>query len=231
MRCVRTILLVGALALLNGCETSGLLDGYESSSPGAETIASGLREALSVGSGRVVDALGTAGGFTGSPFHIPLPDELQAARGIAARFGLGGIFDELEAKMNEAAEAAVPEARAIFLGAITSMTFEDAMAVYNGPPDAATRYLRASTEKTLEARMRPLIDEELDQVGATRTLERLLNAYNALPLVDPVDADLAGHVSNYASEAVFTQLAREEAAIRDDPLKRSTELLRRVFGP
>lgn len=239
---MRKVLQVCALAAcsigLSACE-SGALNGaladilQSSDSQGglsSETVARGLREALTVGSERVVDTLGSEGGFANSVFHIPLPQKLVEAKEVAGMFNLTGPFDTLEAKMNEAAEAAVPQARDLFVTAIRGMTFADVMEIYQGPADAATQYLKRSTGATLQDNMQPIIDKHLRSIGAVQTFSDLLTQYNALPLVKPIDADLNGHVSGYATDAIFTQLAAEEAAIRQDPLKRTTALLRQVFG-
>ena len=226
-----------ATITLAGCESTALveeLEGFlQTSGDGAlseQTIARGLSEALTVGSDRVVSTLGNSGGFADSAFRIPLPDTFLKAQETAARFGLSGPFDELEERMNLAAEAAVPQARSLLLGAVNNLTFADVMGIYRGPEDAATQYLKGATGEEIDRRMRPIVNEQLNQVGAVSTFKSLVKQYNALPLVKPIDADLEGHVTNYASAALFTQLAAEEAAIRKDPLKRSTELLRRVFG-
>ena len=195
-----------------------------------QTIAAGLREALEVGSDRAVDALGSPGGFYRSAYHIPLPERLQQAQEVAERFGLGGLFDDMETKLNRAAEAAAPRARALFIGAIRQLTFQDVMAIYQGGDDAATRYLKRTTSAALRAQMQPVVESSLAEVGAVNTFETLAEQYNRLPLVTPIDADLTGHVLTYASDAIFARLAREEAAIRRNPAKRTTELLRQVFG-
>ena len=232
----RNLLLGTFLVLGAGCEsTGGLGDLLGASTAGTaglsnQTIADGLREALTVGSDRVVSSLGAEDGFLKSAFHIPLPQKLQDARGIASNFGLAGPFDELELKMNRAAEKAAPQARDLFVSSIKQMSFQDVLAIYNGPEDSATQFLKASTGEQLMTQMRPVIDNTLAEVGAVQTFNGLIDKYNALPLVTPVNADMSGHVLEYAQSAVFTQLATEEAAIRQNPLKRSTELLRKVFG-
>ena len=195
-----------------------------------DTIASGLREALRVGSQRAVSKLGTPNGFLRSSFRIPLPDSLREAQDVARRFGLAGFFDELEVRLNRAAEEAAPKAQKLFVTAIRQLTFEDVMAIYNGPDDAATRYLKRTTAVQLRAEMRPIVDDALSSVGAVSTFNALVDEYNRLPLVTPIDADLTRHVLDHASDALFTQVAREEAAIRRNPAKRTTELLQTVFG-
>jgi hypothetical protein len=231
---LQALTIVWMTFVLAACETmpdlSGLLDPPSQAGLSNQTIANGLREALQVGSSRAVASLGAHDGFLSSAFRIPLPDELQQAQAIASRFGLGGLFDELEVKLNRAAEAAAPQAKQLFVGAIRQMTFSDVMAIYRGPEDAATQYLRRTTEQQLMAQMRPIVDRSLSQVGALTAFQDLANRYNRLPLVEPVDADVSQHVLNYANKALFTELASQEAAIRRDPAKRTSQLLRQVFG-
>ena len=235
MRHFRILLLFGLMGSLGGCESTALLDDILQASQQNQgltnqTIANGLREALNVGSGRVVDSLGRSGGFADTSFRIPLPEQLQKAKAVASRFGLSGPLDDLENRMNKAAEAAVPQARVLFLDAIKAMTFEDVLAIYRGGDDAATQYLKSKTTASLDSKMRPIISKNLQDVGAVQILSNVLKQYNAIPLVKPIDPDLNGHVSHYATEAIFVQLAEEEAAIRRDPVKRTTALLKRVFG-
>lgn len=194
------------------------------------TIAAGLREALEIGSRQAVRELGRPDGFLDSRFHIPLPESLQQAREVAGRFGLAGMFDEMEIELNRAAEAAVPEAQKLFVAAIRQLTFDDVMRIYGGSDDAATRYLRRTTSAELSRQMRPIVDASLAEVGALNTFSSLVEQYNRLPLVAPIDADLTSHVLQYADDALFALVAREEAAIRRNPAKRTTELLREVFG-
>ena len=227
--------LLSLIFLFGGCESLPELN-QVLNVPTAEdvvstgTIAAGLREALEMGSRQSVRVLGRPDGFLDSRFHIPLPDSLQQGRDIAGRFGLAGMFDEMEVQLNRAAEAAVPKAQKLFVDAIRQLTFDDVMKIYNGPDDAATRYLRRTTSAELSRQMRPIVDASLAEVGALNTFSSLAEQYNRLPLVPPIDADLSSHVLRYAEDALFTLVAQEEAAIRRNPAKRTTELLREVFG-
>ena len=195
-----------------------------------ETIAAGLREALIVGAEHATMELGRSNGFLKSPFHIPLPESLQQAQEVAGRFGFAGIFDEMEVELNRAAEVAVPKAQKLFVAAIRQLTFDDVMSIYRGPDDAATRYLKRSTSAELRTQMRPIVTASLAEVGALNTFKSLADQYNRLPLVAPINADLTSYVLDHASSAAFTLVAREEAAIRRNPAKRTTELLQQVFG-
>lgn len=235
-----TALLCSTLALfgLTSCESGALQDILASTSAGesngalsSDTIARGLKEALTVGTGRVVDNLGANDGFFGSSeYRIPLPESLQKVKNAASAVGLGSYFDELELKMNRAAEAATPKARSLFVSAISQLTFQDVMGIYRGENNAATTYLQGKMAAPLKEEMRPLINKSLAEVGAVNVFNDLVSRYNRIPLVDDIDANLDEHVLGYANTAIFSQLEEQEAAIRKDPVARSTALLRQVFG-
>lgn len=196
-----------------------------------DEITAGLKEALSKGSSSVVAQLGAEGGFSDdSLIHIPLPASLQKAREVASKVGLEGRFDDLELKLNRAAEAATPKAKDLFLGAIKSMSVDDARGILQGPDDAATQYFRETTGTDLAAEMRPLIDNALAEVGAVKSFNDLLSRYNRIPLAPKVEADLTGHVVEEGTDGIFVYLAKEETSIRENPLKRTSDILKRVFG-
>lgn len=194
-------------------------------------IGAGLKEALEVGTVRVVDTLGREDGFNGDPLiRIPLPESLQTVQSALSKVGMAGTLDNLELELNRAAELATPQAKALFLDAIGALTLDDVMAIYNGPDDAATQYLRGQMSDPLAEAMQPVVDESLDEVGAAATYESAMSQYNALPFVPKVDADLTTYVVGKGLDGIFLYLAKEEAAIRNDPVERTTELLQQVFG-
>ena len=194
-------------------------------------IVAGLREALKVGTERVVDRVGRTDGFNADPeIHIPLPDNLQAVQKGLWAIGAGSLADDVELRLNRAAEAATPRTKEIFWNAVTDMTMEDIQAIYKGPDDAATQYFRGKMSGPLADSMHPVVDSSLAEVGAIQAYDRMIGQYKTLPFVPDIKADLTTHVLDKALDAVFLYLAREEAAIRKDPLKRSTEILKKVFG-
>lgn len=194
-------------------------------------IGAGLREALKVGAERVVGQVGAADGFNGDPkIHIPLPESLQRVQSTLARIGLSSMTDDLELKLNRAAEAAAPEAQAVFWQAIDEMTMDDVREIFNGPDDAATRYLERTMSPPLVTRMKPIVDANLAEVGAVRAYDQAIGRYKAVPFVPDVKADLTQHVLERALQGVFLYLAQEEAAIRQNPAKQTTALLKKVFG-
>lgn len=211
----------------------GTMGATESQSSGLSIgdIASGLREALKVGTERVVARLGRRGGFNTDPeVHIPLPDTLKTVQSALSAVGMSGLADDLELRLNRAAEAATPRAKELFWGAIAEMTLEDARRIYEGPDDAATRYFQGKMSGPLATSMAPVVESALSEAGAVQAYDRVLGEYESLPFVPDVKADLTAYVVEKGLDGIFHYLAKEEAAIRQSPEKRTTELLRRVFG-
>jgi hypothetical protein len=118
----------------------------------------------------------------------------------------------------------------MFWQAISEMTFQDVTSIYNGPDDAATRYFEDKMSIPLASEMKPTVQETLNQVGAVQSFEQIMDKYNSVPLAPKVQADLSTYTLDKTLEGIFTLLTEEEAAIRNDPAKRTTELLRTVFG-
>ena len=208
---------------LNSQQNGGALTLYE--------INAGLKEALQVGTERVVVQLGQTGGFNADPvIHIPLPEKFAAARDLLGQIGMAGLLNDLELRLNRAAEAATPKAKALFWQAIREMTIQDVQAIFKGPEDAATRYFQRKMTPELAAAMRPVVDQSLNQVGAVRVYNQAVAQVNAIPYAPEIRTDLTGYVVEGGMAGIFHYLAQEEAAIRRNPAKRTTELLRRVFG-
>jgi hypothetical protein len=194
-------------------------------------IGRGLKEALKVGTERVVSQVGARDGYFGDKaIHIPLPKNLERAKQALALAGLGDLADDLELRLNRAAEAAAPEAQELFWNAIGEMKLKDVQRIYNGRKDEATRYFRRKMTKPLGRRMTPIIDRTLADVGAIRAYDNMMGEYKNLPLVPDVKADLTAYVVEKGMDGIFHYVAKEEAAIRRNPAKRTTELLRKVFG-
>ena len=195
------------------------------------TLADGLKEALRVGTERTVSRVQVVDGFFGDPsIRIPLPRPLKKARKVLGRIGLGGSLEDLELQMNRAAETAAPRAKQLFVDAVSSMSIEDARGILQGGDDAATRYLRGRSEQPLATAMRPVIDDTLSRVGAVTTMRSIASSIRGLPIAPAIDTDLTGFVVGKAMDGLFHYIAIEEAAIRRDPVKRTTALLRQVFG-
>lgn len=209
---------------------SGLEPSGSDQPPTQEEIGRGLKDALSVGIETVVSQLGTVDGFNlDSAVHIPLPGSLDKVRPTLEKLGMSSAFEELELSLNRAAEVAVPKSRELLLLAVQDLTIDDVMQIYRGPDDAATQYFKHKMAEPLSAEMRPIVDESLSQVGAADQYGKVADSYNKLPFVSPVDSDLTDYVLEKGTDGIFYYLAQEEAAIRKNPLKRTTDLLKKVF--
>jgi hypothetical protein len=234
-----TVMVLALTALGSDDVSAGLWDKIkESLDPGdqqqalsSDEVGSGLKEALRVGTETVVGELGQPGGFNLDPeIHIPLPSELDRVKDLLGKVGMDSLLADLEDELNEAAEVATPKARDLFMQAINEMTLDDVMAIYNGSDDAATQYFKSKMSAPLALEMKPVVDESLANVGAVTTYDNTMESYNALPFVPQVDVDLGDYVVEKGLDGIFYYLAKEEAAIRNDPVKRTTDLLKTVFG-
>jgi hypothetical protein len=218
-------------SLLKGLDTTSPATTTALSALTSDEISGGLREALRVGSERVVDTLGRTDGFNkASDIHIPLPGSLKTAQSMLSKVGQSGLTDDLELRLNRAAEAAVPAAKAHFTDAITQMTIQDARGILNGPNDSATQYFRGKMSGPLAGDMKPIVESQLSKVGVIASYEKMMGQYKNIPFAPDVKADLTEHVLKRAIDGVFLYLGREEAAIRENPAKRTTALLQKVFA-
>lgn len=198
-------------------------------------IAAGLREALRVAADKVTRQLGRSDGFNADPaVHIPLPEKLETVKKGLALAGQSALVDDLELKLNRAAEAATPKAKQIFWDAVQKMTLDDARGILNGPSDAATQYFKRTMTPDLKTAMRPVVDQTVSQSGAVQSYNSMAGAAKSLPMLGNAlqagPAMLTDHVLEKALGGIFGYLGQEEAGIRSDPAKRSTDLLRKVFG-
>jgi len=196
-----------------------------------DEIAAGLREALRVGTGRVVEQVGTEDGFNGDQdIHIPLPGPLKDVQSMLKRVGMADMADDLELKLNRGAEVATPVAKELFIQAISEMTLEDVQKIYEGPDDSATQFFKGKMSPSLAERMKPIVDDSLADVGAIKSYDAMMSQYESIPLVPDVKSDLTAYVVEKAMDGIFHYVGKEEAAIRNNPAARTTDLLKKVFG-
>ena len=194
-------------------------------------IGEAFKEALRIGSENVVRKLGDVDGFNAdSAVHIPLPKELNTVKTMLAKVGMSRIVDDLELKLNRAAEAATPKAKKLFWQSITEMTFDDIKGIYEGSEDSATRYFQEKMSPSLSKEMRPIVENSLSKVGAIQAFDNVMGKYQTLPFVPDVKVNLTDHVVQKGMDGIFYYIAKEEAAIRKNPVKQTTDLLKKVFG-
>jgi Protein of unknown function (DUF4197) len=193
--------------------------------------ADGLKAALNQAVATAVTTLGKPDGFLGNPeVRIPLPGKLEKAAKKLRKLGMGKQTDALEIAMNRAAEAAVPEARALFVDAIKQMSVADAVTVLRGPDDAATQYFRGAMSGKLAERFQPIVNKATESVQLAKQYNDVAGRASSLGLIDQKDASLDAYVTRKAMDGLFLVMAREEAAIRKNPLGQANALLRKVFG-
>ncbi|MBO6520814.1 MAG: DUF4197 domain-containing protein [Rhodospirillales bacterium] len=220
--------LKGAVDQVTG---SGGTSGSSTGGLATDQIVAGLKEALRVGAERVVGQVGAVDGFNADPqIHIPLPDQLAKVQDIMRKFGLSALADDVELKLNRAAEEAAPKTKELIWKAVNEMTLDDAKKIYDGPEDAATQCFRRVATPDLKATVEPVVDNALQQVGAITAYDTLMSRYKGLPLVPDVKADLKAHATALTLDGIFHYLAKEEAAIRANPAARTTDILKQVFG-
>jgi uncharacterized protein DUF4197 len=197
-----------------------------------QEAAMGIRDALEQGVGRGVNFLNKPDGFFGNQtYKLFLPPDAQKIEKTLRDLGMGGMIDKAILQINRAAEDAVGFARPIFADAIREMTITDALNIVKGPKDAATQYFRQKTTEKLVAAFSPLIKSSLDKFQATKYYADIVNTYNRFPTtMNKINPDLPSYVVNKSVEALFDQVAKEEANIRENPVARTTEILKKVFG-
>lgn len=195
------------------------------------TVASGLKQALEIGTQRTTTTLSAPGGFGSDPvLRLSLPGQLGTVAQTLRQVGFSSQVDALEDSMNRAAEQAAAKAVPVFASAISSMTIADAFEILNGPDDAATRYFQERTSDSLRAQFMPVAESAMREVGFYGIYEDVVARYDAIPFTKPPAFDLERYVADQTLGGIFGKLAEEEALIREDPAARTTALLRRVFG-
>jgi len=191
----------------------------------------GLREALAQGVGQAVGSLSAADGFLGNPeVKIPLPPALEKVERTLRRLGLGRHADNLVTTMNRAAESAVAEAKPILLDGIKKMTLADAKAILAGPDDSATRFFRKTSGDAIAKKFLPKVKAATARVKLAEDYHRFAGPAAEFGLLDPKDADLDQYIASKAVDGLFLMIAKQEKAIRADPIGQSSKLLRKVFG-
>jgi hypothetical protein len=227
-------------ALLAGCSSAQINQALKEANKAATAekplsaaeVGRGLKEALVQGVGRGVDLVSrTDGYFKNAEIKIPFPAELKTIEDRLRKVGFGDEVDKFVQTLNRGAEEAAREARPIFVAAITSMTIEDTLGILRGEDNAATAYLQKTTTPQLTQKFQPVMQKALDKTSATKYFGDLVKRYNQIPLVQKINPDLNAYATDRAIQGLFVQIAKEEKNIRQNPVARTTDLLKRVFGP
>jgi hypothetical protein len=217
---------------LGGMQSSPATSSVVSTALSEEDLVRGLKEALSKGTQQAVANLGKDGGFLNNlDVKIPLPEDLAKVEKLLRKLGQDKYADQFVATLNHAAEKAVPEAATLFADSISQMSLADAKSILKGPDDAATQYFRKTSETTLKERFLPIVKNATEQAGVTSAYKKLMQkAGPAAQFLGVGNTDLDSYVDDKAVDGLFKMIAAEEKRIRLDPVARTTDLLKKVFG-
>jgi len=226
--------LVCSVALSNAGIFDNLLKGTGSSpskGPDDNTVASGLKEALSIGTENAVKRGSQTDGYFGNKaIKILMPEKIQKVADVMKKVGYQKEVDGFVLSMNRAAEKAAPMAASFFGDAIKQMTFDDARKILNGGDTAATEFFKAKTSEKIYGAFKPIVSSSMDEVGVTRSYKTMMTKYESVPFVDKQSLDLDHYVTNKALDGLFVMVGDEEKKIRKDPAARVTDLLKTVFN-
>jgi len=196
-----------------------------------QELTAAFKQALTIGTNEVVSQLGVKDGFNLDPkVRIPLPENLRKVQSALNTVGMSSLMDDLELRLNRAAEIATPEAKALFVNSIQQMSFNDVVNIYKGPNDSATQFFKRTMSAPLSDRITPIVNRAIAQAGVVQAYDNVMAQYQAIPFMPDVKADLTDYVVDHGIDGVFFYLAKQEAAIRQDPVRQTTDLLKRVFG-
>jgi hypothetical protein len=194
-------------------------------------IASGLKQALQVGSENAVKIVGKPNGYFGNPaIKIEMPKDLHLLESGVRELGFGPKIDEFILSMNRSAETAAPAARKIFIDAIFAMTFEDAKRILSGDNTAATQYFKEKTTGQLTDAFTPVVKRTMSENGVVKQYDSLTEQYKNIPFAKSQSLDIDHYVVSKALDGLFYELGEQEKQIRTNPAARTTDLLKDVFS-
>jgi hypothetical protein len=197
----------------------------------SDEVGGGLKEALINGISKGADLVSlTDGYFKNAEIKIPFPPDVKKVEDKLRQLGFGNKVDDFVMTLNRGAEEAAKEAKPIFISAIKQMTIDDAWGILKGNPDAATQFLKRTTTTQLKEKFSPVVQTSLNRVNATKYYGDVINTYNKIPFIEKVNPDLNDYATNKAIEGLFLMVSKEEKNIRENPVARTTDLLKKVFG-
>ncbi|MFO7811153.1 MAG: DUF4197 domain-containing protein [Candidatus Delongbacteria bacterium] len=233
------VIILPALVLLTGCaEVLNQLaqSTAKGQAPGLSTeeIIRGLKEALVVGATNTVFETSKTGGFYKNPLIvIPFPPEAIKVKETVKSLGMDGLVKDFEESLNRAAEEASKKALPILKNAVMNMTINDAMGILKGADNAATEYLKRKTSAALTTEFTPVVKNAVETVEVTKYWNPIATAYNKTTWLTgekTVNPDLDKYITQKTLEGMFKLIAIEEKKIREDPVARVNDILKRVFG-
>ena len=191
----------------------------------------GLKAALEKGARSAVEILGKTDGFLGNEkVRIPLPSFLEDASKLLRTFGQGARIDELIAAMNRAAEAAVPTAKDLLVGAVKSMNVTDAKKILAGGETSVTTFFAEKTRAPLAVKFLPVVTKATLKVGLADKYNQVAGKAADFGLVKKEDANIQQYVTGKTLDGLYLMIGEEEKKIRQDPVGTGSALLKKVFG-
>ena len=222
---LRITTLAAAFALSTSAFALSLADLSQTDASG------GLKDALIQGAQVAVKQLGAPGGFSNNPdVRIELPGNLGKAARTMKMMGMGAQVTQLETSMNQAAEAAVPQAQALLVESVKKMTVQDAKSILAGPEDSATQYLNKTSREQLRAKFLPIVQQTTAQVGLAQQYNAFAGQAASFGVIDAKSANIESYVTEQALDGLFEMIAKQEASIRQNPAGAATSLAKKVFG-
>jgi hypothetical protein len=196
-----------------------------------KTTGAGIKEALAVGTERAVKSLSGVNGYFGNQaVKILMPDSIKKVAEVASMVGFQKQVDSFVLSMNRAAEAAAPLAAKYFADAIRDMSLEDVRGIMTGGNTAATEFFSRKMRGKLYTAFKPVVSKKVNEVGATRAYQDMIGRYDSVPFVNKQSLDLDDYVTNKSLDGLFYTVGEEEKKIRTNPVARTTDLLKTVFG-
>ena len=234
---MKKIFVVLSMSLvLISCDPATLQRALETASQQSSTltdheVASGLKEALTMGVSSGVDYLSAQDGYYKSVYKILLPTEAQTVvNKLKIIPGFELVEEEIIKRVNKSAELAASKAKPIFVNAIRQLTFKDVWNILTGDKNAATQYLYKTSYDQLYGEFQPVIINSLNQYNALDYWTQAVNKYNTIPFVSKVNPKLENYITEKALEGLFDMVEKKELSIRNDIRERTTDLLRKVFA-
>ncbi len=218
--------------LLAGLVTSGTLLSPAAWAALSELdAASGIRTALERGAEAAIQGLGKTDGFLGNAkVRIPLPGHLEDAAKLMRKLGQGDRTDALVTAMNRAAEAAVPEARALLVSTVKNLSVQDALRIVKGGDTAVTDFFARETRKPLGEKFLPIVTQATERVSLAEKYNKVAGKAVGFGLVKAEDANVQQYVTRKALDGLYLMIGEEEKKIRADPIGTGSAILKKVFG-
>ena len=191
----------------------------------------GVRAALERGAASAVGLLGRSGGFLDNPkVRIPLPGFLNDAAKLLKLTGQQKRVDELVTAMNRAAEAAVPQGKALLVNAVKAMSVEDARRIITGGDNSVTEFFAAKTREPLGVTFLPIVTKATEEVKLADKYNSVAGKAAGLGLLSKDDSNIQQYVTGKTLDGLYLMIGEEERKIRQDPVGTGSAILKKVFG-